>query len=344
MYVAMHISTPGGIMKKRLNEKTLKRGDVILTTSDAKISKLIRATTISPISHAMLYVDHCSVIDATGDGVHSANTQRLFFEQHNAVFVLRLEGGLDSSTAIKICNYVRERIGSEYSTWEAGRAWQGLGKKGTPKQFCSRLVAQAYAANGLDLVKNANFCTPKKLLKSTKLVKVADATVDVTDEEYQVWQTHPSGLDLMRQSTNHILNGARKIDKSIQNLSDVDRLVLEYPEHDERIMELYTESGFLQVWKTDHELNPWHYDAKLMENLGSRHPDGVRWYCKGTLSEGSRTDNRYVKNAETYRYYQSIRPRKTIVMLMAFYRMLAEQHANRLAIAEGWLKKHPHND
>ncbi len=34
-------------MKKRLNEQVLKRGDVILTTSDA-----------------------------TGDGVHSANTQR----------------------------------------------------------------------------------------------------------------------------------------------------------------------------------------------------------------------------------------------------------------------------
>ena len=68
-------------MKKRLNEKVLKRGDVILTTSDAKMSKWIRAITVSPISHAMLYVDHCSAIDARGDGVHSANTQRLFFEQ-----------------------------------------------------------------------------------------------------------------------------------------------------------------------------------------------------------------------------------------------------------------------
>jgi hypothetical protein len=327
-------------MKKRLNEKVLKRGDVILTTSDAAVSKLIRTTTISPISHAMLYVDHCSVIDATGDGVHSANTQRLFFEQHNAVFVLRFEGGLDPSTAIKICNYVRERIGSEYATWEAGRAWQGLGKKGTPKQFCSRLVAQAYAANGLQLVKNTDFCTPKKLLKSVKLVEVADATVDVTDEEYQAWLTHPSGLDLMRQSTNHILNGARKIDKSIQHLSDVDKLVLEHSEHDETIMQLYVESGFLHVWKIDKKINPWHYDAKLMEELGARQPEDVRWYCELTLSEGSRTDNRYVTNAKGYEHYQSIRPRKTIVMLMAFYQMLAEQHVIRLDVAEDWLKRH----
>jgi hypothetical protein len=289
----------------------------------------------------MLYVDHCSVIDATGDGVHSANTQRLFFEQHNAVYALRVQGGLDPALALKICSFVRERIGSEYAIWEAGRAWPGLGKKGSSKQFCSRLVAQAYAANGFNLVKNTNFCTPKKLLKSAMLIEVADATVEVTDHEYEAWQTHPSGLNLMRESTKHILNGARNIDKSIQHLSDFDKLVLEHSEHDETIMELYVESGFLHVWKTDHEINPWHYDARLMEDFGNRHPDGVRWYCESTLSEGSRTDNRYVINAKTYQYYQSMRPRKTIVMLMAFYEMLAEQHALRLDIAENWLKHHP---
>ncbi|MCF3628202.1 YiiX/YebB-like N1pC/P60 family cysteine hydrolase [Thalassospiraceae bacterium LMO-SO8] len=331
-------------MIKRLNEKVLKPGDVILTTSDAKISKFIRTTTASPISHAMLYIDHCAIIDATEDGVHSANTQRLFFEQHNAVFVLRTKDALDPSVAIKICNYVRERIGSEYAKLEAARAWQGLGKKGTTKQFCSRLVAQAYAANGFDLVKNANFCTPKDLLKSEKLVEVADATVDVSDEEYQAWQAHPSGLELMRKSTNHILNGARKIDKSIQNLSDVDKLVLEHPEHDETIMQLYFDSGFLEVWRADHEINPWHYDAKLMEELGSRHPNSVRFYCEIISSEESRIENRYTTNARVYQEYQNIRPRKTIMMLMNFYLMLAEQQTNRLSIAEDWLDKHPRND
>lgn len=78
-----------------------------------------------------------------------------------------------------------------------------------------------------------------------------------------------------------------------------------------------------------------------MEDVGSRLPDSVRGYCEGTLSNGSPTDNRYVANANTYQYYQSMRPRKTILMLMEFYQMLAEQHANRLDIAEDWLKRHP---
>ena len=328
-------------MKKRLNDKELERGDVILTTSDAGVSKFIRATTISHISHAILYVDHCSVIDATKDGVHSANTQRLFFEQHNAVFALRVEGGLPPSTSIKICNYVRERTGSEYAILEAVRSWKRLAKEGTPKQFCSRLVAQAYATNGIDIVKSADFCTPKKLLKSTKLVEVEDATINVTDGEFQAWQTHPSSLELMRQATNYILDGARKIDKSVQHLSDVDQLVLEHSQYDVTIMQIYTESGFLRVWKSDHDINLWHYDATLTEDVGSRHPVGVRWYCESTLLEGSCTDNRFVTNANVYQYYQSIRPRRTIVMLMAFYHMLAKNHANRLAVAEDWLTRHP---
>ena len=147
-----------------------------------------------------------------------------------------------------------------------------MGKKGSSKQFCSRLVAQAYAENGIDLVDNSDFCTPNELLKSERLVRIADATVDIAEEEFQAWQTFPSGLELMRKSTNHILDGARKVDSSIQNLSDVDKLVLEYSEFDETIKQLYVESGFLEVWKIDHETNPWHYDATLMNDLGSRHP------------------------------------------------------------------------
>lgn len=325
-------------MKKRLNDQKLFLADVILTTSDAGVSKVIRATTGSPISHAMIYVDHCSVIDATNDGVHSANTQRLFFEQHNSILALRLKGGLSPSVATNICNYVRERVGSEYSTWEAARAWKGLGQHGSPKQFCSRLVAQAYAASGFELVENTDFCAPNDLLNSDQLIKVENATVDVNDEEVEKWQKHPSGLDLMRQSTNHILIGAREIDSSIQHLSDVDRLVLEHPEHDETIMQLYVESGYLEVWKIDHEVNPWHYDPKLMEELGNRQPEDVRWYCTNTLSKESRTENRFIQNARVYQHYQSIRPRRTILMLLAFYQMLAEQHAVRLDVAENWLR------
>jgi cell wall-associated NlpC family hydrolase len=59
---------------KRLDDALLYPGDIVLTTTTAAISKAIRMATRSDISHAMVYVENCSVIDATGEGVHARNT------------------------------------------------------------------------------------------------------------------------------------------------------------------------------------------------------------------------------------------------------------------------------
>ena len=55
-----------GTYNKRLNDSTLKVGDIILSTTRSVIRTTIRTVTHSDISHAMVYVEHCSVIDATG--------------------------------------------------------------------------------------------------------------------------------------------------------------------------------------------------------------------------------------------------------------------------------------
>jgi hypothetical protein len=49
----------------------------------------VRKATSSEISHAMLYVTHCSVIHADGRGVWANNTQSLLFDLEMPVFVLR---------------------------------------------------------------------------------------------------------------------------------------------------------------------------------------------------------------------------------------------------------------
>ena len=84
----MNPSAKSGL--KRLNEVVLIPGDIILATTTAAISKTIKIATQSDISHAMVYVENRSVIDATGEGVHARNTQRLFFEDVCSVHALRL--------------------------------------------------------------------------------------------------------------------------------------------------------------------------------------------------------------------------------------------------------------
>jgi hypothetical protein len=71
---------------KKLNEATLEVGDIILTTTTAAVSKAIQVATGSDISHAMVYVQDYSVIDAAGEGVQARNTQRLILEEGCSVY------------------------------------------------------------------------------------------------------------------------------------------------------------------------------------------------------------------------------------------------------------------
>ena len=50
---------------KKLNELALQIGDIVLTTTTDLLSKSIRKVTGSDISHALVYVESHSVIDAT---------------------------------------------------------------------------------------------------------------------------------------------------------------------------------------------------------------------------------------------------------------------------------------
>ena len=63
-----------------LNRDVLKKGDIILTCSEEKPSKIIRTLTRSEYSHAILYVGEASYIHSDLSGVHSGNTQRLVIE------------------------------------------------------------------------------------------------------------------------------------------------------------------------------------------------------------------------------------------------------------------------
>ena len=88
---------------RRLDVERLQAGDIILTTTNAPISRGIRLATRSDISHAMIYVQGHSVIDATDEGVHARNTQRLFFEADCAVHALRPKTPLTPDQAQAAC-------------------------------------------------------------------------------------------------------------------------------------------------------------------------------------------------------------------------------------------------
>jgi hypothetical protein len=325
-------------MKKRLDANVVEPGDIILTTTDEFPSGVIRKTTKSDISHAMLCVDHSSIIHAVTEGVRSENTQRIFFKEDLPVHVMRFKDGLSAADIRTVCDYVRSKVGSEYTYTEAARAWRKRGKKFSSRQFCSRLVAQGYAEAGHRLVHEPNFCTPGQLGASPLLVEVPNATIEVSDDEVAFWESHTSATDLMHEISLKVLKGARKFDKKIQDFNDVGRFVIENPQHDIAIGALYAGTGYLDFWRYDINLHPWHYDLALMEAIPNQ--NAVRDYCLSTENGDSRDDNRYTVSLATYKSAQAQWPRQTIAMLINLYKTLVANHAKRFDVATDWLNRH----
>jgi hypothetical protein len=267
---------------KKLNERSLKRGDIILTTTTDAISKAIRVATWSDISHAMIYVEDHSVIDATGDGVHARNTQRLHFEDDCSVYALRLRASLSDEQIRGICDFVRAQVGTQYSRREAISTRFGGARAWSRKQFCSRLVAQAYASVGIKLVDDPNFCSPADIKHSPALAEIPSPTISISANETKFWNERQSLPEKMAAATNAVLDGARVKNKDIQNLNDLDLHLVKYPEDDEFVCGLLETSGYLTLWRFNLEVNPWQYDLRLM-NAHAARDSRMEEYCRDVV-------------------------------------------------------------
>ncbi|WP_246703412.1 YiiX/YebB-like N1pC/P60 family cysteine hydrolase [Rhizobium sp. P40RR-XXII] len=318
---------------KRINDAVLRPGDIILTTSAAKVSKGIRFATGSDISHAMVCVEGYSVIDATAEGVQARNTQRLFYKDAHPVHILRLRGGLSKPQLDDVLMFMRGHVGTQYSKTEAMRTKLKGTRPPTRKQFCSRLVAQAFSHAGIPLVSDANFCSPGDLKSSPFLVSVADSTVPVTAEEMAASEARPDGTQIMRDAINAILNGARKKNPNIQTFDDLDGHLIEHPEDDDYICRLVADSGYLVLWKIEQEKNPWIYDLDVMREGPA---DQISAYCQSVVADEA-TPNRYIINRAGYRLFAHQHDHLYFKLMASLYDHLATLHNQRVRVAKAWL-------
>jgi hypothetical protein len=320
---------------KRLNASVLQRGDIVLSTTTEPVSKAVRAGTKSDISHAMICVQHSSVIDATNDGVHARNTQRLFFDDKCSLHVFRLKAGLSSEKAQAVCQFVRQRVGSEYSIKEAIRTVVGGSDQWTRKQFCSRLVAQAYASADIKLVGDPNYCSPADLAKSSLLVAVQDATETITAEEAARWAAHTDATQAMRDAINCVLEGARKKNKNIQTFEDVIEHLIHDPEDDDYVLDLLSRSGYLTVWQIDTDKSAWQYDDDLITLIPRA---DCEQYCLNTFRDEEAGPNRYIVNRGQFAGLSKRFGLASFNKLLELFDLLAALHRQRVAVAVRWLE------
>lgn len=247
-----------------LDTVRLVHGDIVLTTRDVAVSKAIRKATAGAFSHAMLYVADHSYIHSDGDGVHSGNTQRLLFSDPSHGMVLRLERP-DPLIMERACMYARTQVGKQYSVPEAARSkFRRAGEKQdeSNRQFCSRLVAQAYAYVGVHLVPNPDYCYPGDIAASPLLASVAGALRAALPSEIAFAGTE-SPLDRQTQMTNFILTEVRELTGAdIQTFEQLVPYLIDNRQHDQAVCAIVEASGYWEFWRTDIERNPWRYDGQ----------------------------------------------------------------------------------
>ena len=309
---------------KKINIEALQRGDIILTTSTEKESSIIKAATFSDISHAMLCVSRVSVMDSTGEGVQARNVQKLFYPDSCAIYILRPKVTLPESALTEVINYIRQVVGTPYALDEAMVAIAKTGK-GSSKQFCSRLVARAFAAAGVNIVKNPDFCTPADLKRSKLLVHIENPSVSAEDGEVESMQEHGDQTIKMRAITNSLLEKAKATISKIENINDLIKAAIEFPEHDEALATALQNSGYLDLWQEELKIYPWRYDPVKIAQFYHSLPDktSIMEYCHQTLlDEESGTFNHWKISLETISNLKDQYKRKTLELMNDLYMKL----------------------
>lgn len=262
------------------NIPQLEVGDILLTRGAKPHSKAIAAATGGRFSHALLYVGN-SAIEAMPEGVYSKNPQRLTFQNQTDLSARRLKRGLTDAEKDALSQFSRLWVGALYSIPEA-TATIAIGKAKKEAiapglQFCSRLVAQAYANAGINIVGNSDYCSPNDFVRSAQLDDVADAVAELSPEQIAFAKTEDYNLEL-QSATFQWLKKVRALAKRrglgpIVHQADVGRMLSEHPGYDKVVSQYVRDSGYLDHHDVDRGPNPYRYSVPALLDL-----------CKGEVA------------------------------------------------------------
>ena len=330
---------------KRIDIDKLQAGDIILTARMTKTGKAVRLSSRGIVSHAMICVQHGSIIDSTAEGVQARNLQREFFQDDEEVFAFRLRKALPLAAITRVIDFARSEIGTRYSKAEAARSVLGGPKPRNERQFCSRLVARAYASVGVQLVSDEDYCTPEDLRVSPLLIELDDLAETVSPEEIAALDARPNPLQMMRDANNAVLAAGRRLDPRVENFGDLDRIVREHPEWDSVIAQAYRDSGFLDLWKHELHAHPYRYDLAIMEGIADTAMlADLRAYCIETIREAYSGGIRFAINLSHYQAMQKVSRRETLSLLITLYETLVHNDELRRETARSWLLRHHPDD
>jgi hypothetical protein len=180
--------TNGGLA---IAAQALQPGDILLSSANAVTSVGIRMLTLSPVSHASLYIGDEQVAEAVGEGIRRRSVAALLAEESTVVAFRH--PGVQPEHLQKMRDFVVETVGTRYNyvgvmlqapfsierrlcelpltpslvrdfcVQGVGAVQLGLGR--SDRFFCSQFVLEAYRRAGLPLTEaDPRFLSPADLL------------------------------------------------------------------------------------------------------------------------------------------------------------------------------------
>ncbi|MDB5873404.1 MAG: Distant relative of cell wall-associated hydrolase [Ramlibacter sp.] len=174
-----------------IDVQALQPGDILLSSANGMTSVGIRMLTLSPVSHASLYVGEGQVAEAVGEGIRRRGIAALLAEESTVVAFRH--PGVREENMEKMRAFVAETVGTRYNlvgvmlqapfsierrlcelpltpslvrefcVQGMGAVQLGLGR--SDRFFCSQFVLEAYRRAGLPLTEtDPRFLSPADLL------------------------------------------------------------------------------------------------------------------------------------------------------------------------------------
>jgi hypothetical protein len=130
-------------------------------------------------------------------------------------------------------------------------------------------VARVYRNAGIDLVPDADYCSPDDLRRSPLLVEVPIETEAVSEQEWRWFENNRNPIRDTHHAHKAILDVARTFDPDIESLNELHDLLVIRPDADPEIANVLRESGYLDLWRGEIAAHPWRYDHNLIVTIST---------------------------------------------------------------------------
>ena len=328
-------------MKYIYDMSKLQYGDIILVRFPGdSLSDRVRESTSSEYSHAMLYVDDSSYIEAS-ERVVARNLARLLFDDTRDTCVLRVkEEFLRPYTIDAAIYYARDVVGNPYAAMDALRLEDGRTDIHTSEtQICTRLVAKAYAKSGLYLVDNIEMCTPQQIQESRFVEVRRDFLREASDFDkkfaasYDVTDDMVNAIFRLFDMLKPFANG------SLRTMRELINHVSCHHEDDEPIAKLMKESGYLDILKIEEEKNKYNYDK---EEFIKYYGDDANVAACSALKTNRRGKYRYEQDSnELIRLFVANgMSSHSILLLISLTKQIIEQYDLRIRVCYEVMEYH----